>query len=206
MSGASRSQSADTDDSVKAASSDDATVDGDEAPLDSTMKVDTDPSTPHTPDQPTELEHPTSSRVSRDVTINLRNTQPPLDTIPSSPVSLDSPTPASHSHSGEVKVSVEESEADVPMESQTVITPNSSSSDRDSPSVEVVDGEVLGEDLDMGGSQVTFLSGSLARDPSRDFPWNQAVDHYSDIMAKLSNYLCTGEQIRYPCSLYCQLT
>src|SRR6266699_5045715 len=153
--GASRSRSVDT---VKS-SQDLPAVDSEPAQEDSAMKLHTDPTTPQTPDrQPGQSNPPSSGPVSSRVTINLRSAGPRLDTIPSSPLSPQSPTPASQPvQDDDVKISVEESEVDMPSADPSAGTPAPSASDTGSPPVEVIDVQPEDADFEAGQPEVTLL-------------------------------------------------
>jgi len=162
-----------------------------------TMKLDPDSDAPQTPDRQLEPAQPLTGPISSRVTINLRSAQRPLQTIPSSPMSPQSPSPAEQPAAGDdVKVSVEESEVDMAATDRPAETSGTPPEDAGgSPRVDLL-ADDEDDDFETGESQVTMLHGlqenSLYGDPVRDFPYRNPVETWGDTMAKIVAYLTTS--------------
>jgi ubiquitin carboxyl-terminal hydrolase 34 len=161
------------------------------------MKIDTDSTTaPRTPERlAAESEPPSEARSSR-VTINLRNDQRPLDTIPSSPRSVKSSGQASHgSPEDDVKISIEESGMEMARSTAAAAGTPSSSSNTGSPPIEVISIHPEDDaDFDGGGPQVTILQGmqgSVPTDPTGDFPFREITESFPETVTRLTQYLPT---------------
>ncbi|KAK3380099.1 hypothetical protein B0T24DRAFT_519847 [Lasiosphaeria ovina] len=212
LSGASRSRSVDT---VNSASGSPLVGDlGPEAKSDSAMKIDTDPTTPITPEnqqQPPQTQPPPSGPRSSRVTINVRTPSRPLEAIPSSPPSpsLQGQTLVANVPADAVQISVEESEVDMSREDTVVNTPlslSSSSSDGGSPPIEIISAQPDDDDAEFGDqASVTILDGfphSMLQgplvdlpDPTADFPFRDVAESYSDVINRLTQYLCTHDTV-----------
>jgi hypothetical protein len=159
------------------------------------MTLDIDSDSPKTPDRVADKEQPTSALASSRVTIALRNAQRPFETIPSSPTSPSSPIPASLGRPGDVvRISIEESEAEMPIEAPRPVTPVTSPEDNSSPPVEIID---VHGDSDDGGYEptpptVTMLhdmhGGSMYGDPARDFPYRNAAETWPEAMTRIASW------------------
>lgn len=171
-----------------------------------TMTMDTDPSTPQTPEQTQSDDstcpaEPASSRV----TINLRNANP---SSPASPTPQD-PADASlvdglNGADDDVKLSVENSDCEmkspsVPNGHQAPTSPMPTSSTPDpsasgSPDVEVVDVPDDDDDEDLtigdGEPEVAIISGfkRTAQDPTIEFPYNDG-EPLMETVARLVQYI-----------------
>jgi len=180
-----------------------------------TMKLDPDSDTPQTPDRQLPAVQPGSGPMSSRVTINLRSAQRPLQTIPSSPLSPQSPSPPEPlAAEDDVKISVEESEVDIPAaEVPMEATGSSPGEGRSSPPADLLPPgsspeevgssprvDLLADDdedvFETHEPQVTMLHGiqdsSLYADPIRDFPYRSPVETWTDTMAKIVGYLTTS--------------
>jgi ubiquitin carboxyl-terminal hydrolase 34 len=164
------------------------------------MKIDTDPTTPHTPEQQTipgtTQSEPRSSRV----TINVRTPSRPLEVIPSSPPpSKDSVTIAPPIPDSGVKVSVEESEHEGHLEDSTVDTPGSSASHASSPPVELVSiqpdiGDDANDFADAGeppGTLFRSLPQVVIQDPAASFPFRDTGESFLSTIERLMQYIQT---------------
>lgn len=179
----------------------------------SKMKVDADPTRPHTPDQegadgPGPSVEPVSSRV----TINLRNTQRSLDTIPSSPLSSKSPastTQPPEPHVDDVKASVEESEVDMSQGGTSGSTPISSTMDGGSPPIKVLDPQPDGDgDPEFSSNQPTVnmievmeeddsgfvdVNGDdddeVLEDPTPEFPYRNEGEHQQESVNRVNQHI-----------------
>lgn len=166
-----------------------------------TMKNDTDPVTPETPEQkPAASQHtPRSSRV----TINVRFAPSrPLETIPASP----SPIAETGSMLGssaimvlddDVKISVEETEVDMTNADTPDPRPASSGSETSSPPVEIIAiDDDQDDDLEYENAQpsVTLLHGphdNILGDPTDDFPFHDANESFPDTVKRLCAFMTT---------------
>lgn len=157
-----------------------------------TMKDDTEPVTPQTPERKSAAFQPTP-RSSR-MTINTRTPSRPLETIPSSPPvsekELEQGPTADMLLDDDVKISVEETEVDM----TSVDTPDrhlaSSGSETSSPPVEVVS---LDQDDDpeyeSAQPQVTLLQGQGAQDPTIEFPFHDAAESFAETVSRLTSFM-----------------
>lgn len=189
LSGASRSRSIDSSASSQSeqlTSTDDVSLGTDSA----TMKDDTKPVTPQTPERkpPPSQPTPKSSRV----TINVRTPSRPLETIPSSPPvsekELEQGPSVDMMLDDEVKISVEETE--VEMTTNDAPDPNlaSSGSETSSPPVEVITiEEDEGPDYESTQPQVTLLHG--VQDPTTEFPFHDAAESLADTVSRLMSFM-----------------
>jgi ubiquitin carboxyl-terminal hydrolase 34 len=160
------------------------------------MRIDTDPTTPQTPEQQSAVEPPEEPPSSRITTINLRNTVQ-LGDRTSSPVSPTKRGIASQPGDSpdDVKISVEGPEA-VGMAAapiRIIDTPQSSPSNTGSP-VEVV---AVSDDDDMvfgsGEPEVAIIGeDNMFMDPMADFPYNDGhSETYAETVGRLVNYFTT---------------
>lgn len=170
-----------------------------------TATMDTDPSTPQTPEpsQPADAGCPTEPASSR-VTINLRNTNTssPASPTPQKPGStfIDGPD----GRGDEVKLSVENPECEMkspalPNGGQVPISPmpvsiGSALSDSGSPDVEVIDVPDDDDDIAIGDGEPEVSIISEARrarqDPTLEFPYNDGeplVETVSRLVHYISN-------------------
>jgi len=170
------------------------------------MKIDTDPTTPQTPEQkPSQSQAPSEPpRSTSRVTINVRTPSRPLEAIPSSPPSpgdrpsvREAPAAATATRidDDDVKTSVEEEEVEMLQEEKAVDTPRSSGSSASSPPIEVIS-EQLDNDprFDAGENEVTIMETydqGLLQDPTADFPYRQHSETLPDTVTKLVQYLPT---------------
>jgi ubiquitin carboxyl-terminal hydrolase 34 len=158
------------------------------------MRIDTDPSAPQTPERPRSQSKSATEPKSSRVTINLRNIQHPLETIPSSPLSPHSGITVSQAgEEHDVKASVEEPEIDMAQAGPTGATPASSTSDASSPPIEIVD-DLPDDDDHLGGaeSHVTLLhdiQNSIVADPTGNIPYHSPDESYSETVMKLLQFI-----------------
>lgn len=172
------------------------------------MKVDTDPTTPQTPEQkPADSQPPSEARSSR-VTINVRTPSRPLETIPSSPPSAtNSALPlvvsvspdaddADDDDDHDVKISVEETEVEMAHADAAADTAASSSSGASSPPLEVISVD-HDDDTDLDGPhpQVTLLqddeAADIPDDPTVELPFHDAAETYTETITRLAPYMPT---------------
>ncbi|KAK3357400.1 hypothetical protein B0T25DRAFT_452553 [Lasiosphaeria hispida] len=185
-----------------------------EARSDSAMKIDTDPTTPTTPEPqllPSTLP-PSGPRSSR-VTINVRTPSRPLEVIPSSPPS-PSPSPSPSPPNGPppvldtastadtadaVHISVEEAELDISKDDAVVDTPVSSVSDDSSPPVEIISVQPGDDtDFDSGDPEAAILGGfprPILQDPTTDLPFHDVAETFPDTIARITSYFPTHEMV-----------
>lgn len=155
-----------------------------------TMKDDTDPVTPQTPDRKSAAVQPTP-RSSR-VTINVRTPSRPLETIPSSPPvsekELEHDSTADMLLDDDVKISVEETEVNMANADTPERHLASSGSETSSPPVEIV---TIDQDDDpeyeSAQPQVTLLHG--AQDPTNEFPFHDAAEALPETVSRLTSFM-----------------
>ncbi|KAH8910198.1 hypothetical protein BR93DRAFT_464602 [Coniochaeta sp. PMI_546] len=194
LSGASRSRSVD---SVTSSQGEQPTSDDLSLGTDSTtMKDDTDPVTPQTPDRKSAAVQPTP-RSSR-VTINVRTPSRPLETIPSSPPvsekELEHDSTADMLLDDDVKISVEETEVNMANADTPERHLASSGSETSSPPVEIV---TIDQDDDpeyeSAQPQVTLLHG--AQDPTNEFPFHDAAESLPETVSRLTSFMSSHESV-----------
>ncbi|KAL8350358.1 hypothetical protein RB598_005598 [Gaeumannomyces tritici] len=191
------------------------------SPEGSKMKVDVDPASPHTPDQGSDGPGLSVEPVSSRVTINLRNTQRPLDTIPSSPLSSKSPastTQPPEPNVDDVKVSVEESEVDMSQGGTSGSTPISSAMDGGSPPIKVLDPRPDG-DFDAVFSSSNQQDDNLIRvteddnsgfvelnaddddevleDPTPEFPYRNDGEHQQESVNRVNQHILAYDDVAW---------
>ncbi|KAJ9131667.1 Ubiquitin carboxyl-terminal hydrolase 34 [Pleurostoma richardsiae] len=198
LSGTSRSRSVE---SIESHHSQDSTAGNEPSTReDSVMRIDTDPSAPQTPERPRSQSKSATEPKSSRVTINLRNIQHPLETIPSSPLSPHSGITVSQAgEEHDVKASVEEPEIDMAQAGPTGATPASSTSDASSPPIEIVD-DLPDDDDHLGGaeSHVTLLhdiQNSIVADPTGNIPYHSPDESYSETVMKLLQFITNHEDV-----------
>jgi len=163
---------------------------------DSAMKLDTDPTTPPTPDaqRPSSTAQPPSSTRSSRVTINVRTPSRVLEVIPSSP-----PSPVSRgaavslitNSADDIHISVEETEADTPQEETIVDTPVSSKADSNSPPIEIIPDQPDDVDFNNIEPEVTILGPFLSaasQDPSCDMPFRDSQEQLAETFPRILPY------------------
>ncbi|KAK4227673.1 ubiquitin carboxyl-terminal hydrolase 34 [Podospora fimiseda] len=169
---------------------------------DSAMKIDTETTTPQTPErqilEPADADPSSVLRSSR-VTINVRTpSRPPLDAIPSSPPG--SPTlpsskgpPRPSSPTDAVKISIEESEVDMSRGEAAINTPVSSATSSSSPPLEVI--HVIPDDDDEfeDAEPITILDDSpddsILVDPTALYPFHVDAESWMDTTTRTSEYM-----------------
>ncbi|KAK3996099.1 ubiquitin carboxyl-terminal hydrolase 34 [Cladorrhinum sp. PSN332] len=171
----------------------------------SAMKIDTDPTTPRTPEKQTlEAEaDPSSALRSSRVTINVRTpSRPPLDAIPSSPPgspSLPSAKDPEQSPTDVVKISIEESEVEMSRGETGIDTPVSSAAGSSSPPLEVI--HVIPDDDDDydDAEPITILDDSpddsILTDPTPTYPFHQGSESWQETTSRTSEYMQTHSQV-----------
>lgn len=163
------------------------------------MIIDSDSSAPHTPEQQqTDPSEPTTEPKSSKVTINLRNAQQTLETIPSSPVSPTGAATVSHTdQEDDIKASVEDSEVEMQATDQAPAVSATPGSDKSSPAIEIINIEPEeDEDLGVDDPRVTLLhglQGSMLSDPTADFPYRDSMEHFPDSVSKLESFITARE-------------
>jgi len=187
--GASRSRSIDSSASSQSeqrTSTDDASLGTDSA----TMKDDTEPASPQTPEYKLTASQgtPRSSRV----TINVRTPSRPLETIPSSPPvsekELENGQASATLLNDDVKISVEETEVDMTRADTPEQNRASSGSETNSPPVEVITiDEDDGAEYGSGQPQFTLLHG--VQDPTNAFPFHAAAESLADTVSRLTGFM-----------------
>lgn len=141
------------------------------------------------------------------VTINLRNA-PLRDEASSSPVSPSPSTKdpansaAPSARADNVKSSVEDPEVDMAAPTQSLDTPQSSSSSSGSPPIEIIT-VPSDEDMPSGPQSVDLtMSGEdlVLIDPVQDFPFNDPEESLVETVHRLTQYFSTRETPRLPLS------
>lgn len=171
---------------------------------DSTMTIDSEPGIPRTPERehidPEPASGPRSSRVTINVRTPSRSRTLEADALSSPSRSIKSVTPPAESPTDAVRISVEQSEAVVPLKDAVMDTPLSSTPDSGSPPpLEVVTDDEA--DLD---APFTILDGPgrpPTRDPSLDFPFHDPAETYLDAAIRLCQYLTTRKPTLPPHAL-----
>ncbi|KAH8686753.1 hypothetical protein BGZ61DRAFT_45221 [Ilyonectria robusta] len=167
----------------------------DDAPA---AKIHQEPITPQTPEQRCVSQEPATEPSSSMVTINLRNA-PLRDEASSSPVSPSPSTKdpansaAPSARADNVKSSVEDPEVDMAAPTQSLDTPQSSSSSSGSPPIEIIT-VPSDEDMPSGPQSVDLtMSGEdlVLIDPVQDFPFNDPEESLVETVHRLTQYFST---------------
>ncbi|OIW33983.1 hypothetical protein CONLIGDRAFT_204199 [Coniochaeta ligniaria NRRL 30616] len=192
LSGVSRSRSVDsvTSSQGEQPTSDDLSLGTDSA----TMKDDTDPVTPQTPERKPAASQPTP-RSSR-VTINVRTPSRPLETIPSSPPisekELEQDPIADMQMDDDVKISVEETEVDMTNADTPDRHQASSGSETSSPPVEVV---TIDDDPEYESAQPQVTLLHAVQDPTIDFPFRDTAETLAETVSRLTSFMSAHESV-----------